>query len=166
MTSRGLCQLKRTDFFNCDYDLSYNQQIHEIIFSTRLTTKQINPLIFGISADCQWVNCSSQKPHIHVLKCHTHKTFLHITLHGNTENRQKNRPFVCIQIHIPHISLHFNIYYETFDITTFALNLTLIVYSCSVASAAAPSTHMNDVVYSCDKLCPNTVPRPRLRPVL
>ena len=26
---------------------------------------------------------------VNVLKCHIHKTFLHITLHGNTENRQK-----------------------------------------------------------------------------
>ena len=36
--------------------------------------------------DWQWRSISF---YLHVLKCHTHKTFLHITLHGNTENRQK-----------------------------------------------------------------------------
>ena len=41
--------------------MSYNQRIHEIIFS-RLTTKQINPMIFGINADCQWVNCHPKSP--------------------------------------------------------------------------------------------------------
>ena len=37
-------------------------QKHQFILS-RLTTKQIDPLIFSRNADCQWVCCSQNESH-------------------------------------------------------------------------------------------------------
>jgi len=44
-----------------------------------------------------------------VLKCHIHKTFLHITLHENTKKTPKNRHLSRISMQILHTSPHFNI---------------------------------------------------------
>ncbi len=56
--------------------------------------------------NAQWFDILGQT---NVIKCHIHKTFLHITLHENTEKRPKIAIFVCISMQILHTSPHFNI---------------------------------------------------------
>jgi len=99
---------------------------------------------------------------LNVSKCHTHETFLYMTLHGNTEKRLKLpkkheslyyfciNPFVLTFV-MKHMTSHQfpqKSYHSAYPECPLTCD-QIVVLSCSVASATVSSS----TVYCCLKLC-------------